>query len=74
MAIRKKYNYLWDSPKGTAGIPQELFNVQGRENFSITYQYENNDNEICTISYTVDTKSKNCSSKNCSSKIVVGEL
>ena len=44
--------------QGRQGIPQELFDVQGRENFSITYHYEKDDKYICTISYTVDTKSK----------------
>ena len=42
--------------KGRHGLPHELFDVKGREKFSVTSHYEERD--MCITSYTVTTKSK----------------
>ena len=39
-------------------IPHELFDVKGREKFSVTCHYEEKEKEMCITSYTVTTKTK----------------
>ena len=44
--------------KGRHGMPNELFDVKGREKLSVTCHYKEKEKHVCTTSYTVATKSK----------------
>ena len=44
--------------KGWHGIPYKLFDVKGKQKFSMTCHYKEKKKDMCTTSYTVTTKSK----------------
>ena len=58
MVTSKKITTVGTVQKGQHGIPHKLFDVKGREKFSVTCHYEEKEKDMCITSYTVTTKSK----------------